>query len=262
MKVERDYVEVHKNLLRSIEGNITEAITGLATRFKSSVAGASFDGGLGVTTSEYDQDIYDDEHARFMEAQARVRGIGLYGLLAINRVFNDPEAELYQIDVMTDEAAIVIEAGEVVELSKTVVNSGAERAVSYQARHSIGGVVTRLILTTVDGTYVQVKDDVSFQRDPELERVFNFLLPNIETEVHALLVNLLCGRVKNIEGTASVILYPYIGTSQEEEATRILDIVVDRAAAAQSVKSMGSIAMGLPSASRLEEWADLLTITE
>ena len=52
MKVERDYVEVHKNLLRSIEGNITEAITGLATRFKSSVAGASFDGGLGVTTSE------------------------------------------------------------------------------------------------------------------------------------------------------------------------------------------------------------------
>jgi hypothetical protein len=234
----------------------------------------SLSDGLGVTISEFDRDLYDDEQAMFMEAQARIRGLGLYGLLAVNRVINDPEAVLNPIDEMTDDMAIVIEDedededgdgdedGDVVELSRTFMKSGSEVAVSHQAKHASGGVVSRLTLTTIDGVYVQVKDEVSFQHDPELERVFSFLLPNIETEVHALLVNLLCGRVKNIEGTASVILSPYIGTSQEEEATRILDIVVDRAMAARSVKSMGLIAMGLPSATRLQDWADLLTFTE
>lgn len=264
MIVEREYIAVHEQLLHRIEDSIDKAVCRLPTRFQSSVDGLSLSDGLGVTISEFDRDLYDDEQAMFMEAQARIRGLGLYGLLAVNRVINDPEAVLNPIDEMTDDMAIIIEDedGDVVELSRTFMKSGSEVAVSHQAKHASGGVVSRLTLTTIDGVYVQVKDEVSFQHDPELERVFSFLLPNIETEVHALLVNLLCGRVKNIEGTASVILSPYIGTSQEEEATRILDIVVDRAMAARSVKSMGLIAMGLPSATRLQDWADLLTFTE
>lgn len=258
MLINSDYLRVHEQLIHDIDNGIRSTVNRSGDRFATTMTGVKGNGShIDHITTEYNLAGYDDELAEYMKARAQIRAIALCAFRAMWLVANSTETELEAIDQIADVSCNLLSGGAIVRLSVTDIRNDGELVSSIEANFIDGGFSRRLNLVCIDGEYVWVREDASLEHDEELDRVYKYVLPGLDDASHATLTNLLAGRIKDTEAAAAPLLKPYIGTSQEEEATRIFDIVVERSAAAVSARSLGSLGLSLPSAQGLQEWADL-----
>lgn len=258
----KDYTTVHKRALDNFSGEIDTRLKEGTTVFSTHQTMIA-DGEPAEVYSYYDPLFYSEEDVALEEARARIAGLGLASMLAMHRIVSGDVADMdteapqpLAIDDLVSKSDYLLIGNGVMRLHVVEVSSGTSHGVMHSSNLVLEGIMESLRVIRIDDDIAIVREEISLQADPEIERVLGFLLPHLSAPQTAILLRTLSGNVHNPERSASKLVAPFHGTSLEEEAIRILDMVVDRCYARIQARDVQVEGLTVPDAEKLDLWVD------